>query len=318
MTTIDDFFVHDQAICESKTIGSGSRIWAFTHILPNAQIGSDCNICDHVFVENDVRIGSRVTIKCGVQIWDGVTLEDDVFVGPNVTFTNDIFPRSKKYPTEFGRTTIKKGASLGANSTILPGIVIGSYAMVGAGAVVTKSVPPNAIVVGNPAKIIGYVDASPTEMTTVEAPPTVGKSKVYPCGVTLHRMLEAVDIRGSLSVGEVEKDVPFPIKRYFIVSNVPTAETRGEHAHRECHQFLIAIKGTVHVVADNGNSRQEFVLDSHTLGLYLPAMTWGIQYKYSSDAILLVFASEHYLNEDYIRDYDEFLLEKSSKIGSQP
>ena len=309
MTTVDDFFVHDQAICESKTIGSGSRIWAFTHILPDAQIGSDCNICDHVFVENDVRIGSRVTVKCGVQIWDGVTLEDDVFVGPNVTFTNDMFPRSKKYPAEFGRTTIKKGASLGANSTILPGIVIGSYAMVGAGAVVTKSVPPNAIVVGNPAKIVGYVDASPTETTTVEAPTKVGKSQVYPCGVTLHRMLEAVDIRGSLSVGEVEKDVPFPIKRYFIVSNVPTAETRGEHAHRECHQFLIAVKGTVHVVADNGKSRQEFVLDSHTLGLFLPAMTWGIQYKYSADAILMVFASEHYCNEDYIRDYDEFLSE---------
>ena len=310
MTDSHNFFVHERAICESQTVGAGSRIWAFAHVLPNANIGDDCNICDHVFVENDVVIGSRVTLKCGVQVWDGITIEDDVFVGPNVTFTNDIFPRSKVYPTEFARTIIRKGASLGANSTILPGITIGSSAMVGAGSVVTKSVPPNAIVVGNPAKIIGYVDAKATNATIVESPSRVGASEVYPCGVTLHRMLEAVDIRGSLSVGEFERDIPFSVKRYFLVSNVPTAETRGEHAHRECHQFLIAVKGTVHVVADNGTNRQEFVLDSHTLGLFLPAMTWGIQYKYSSDAVLLVFASEHYEASDYIRDYDQFLLEK--------
>jgi UDP-2-acetamido-3-amino-2,3-dideoxy-glucuronate N-acetyltransferase len=310
MTDSRNFFVHERAICESQTIGAGSRIWAFAHVLPNANIGEDCNICDHVFVENDVVIGSRVTLKCGVQVWDGITIEDDVFVGPNVTFTNDIFPRSKVYPTEFARTIIRKGASLGANSTILPGITIGTSAMVGAGSVVTKSVPPNAIVVGNPAKIIGYVDDKATNAATVESPSKVGTSEVHPCGVTLHRMLEAVDIRGSLSVGEFEREIPFSVKRYFIVSNVPTAETRGEHAHRECHQFLIAVKGTVHVVADNGTSRQEFVLDSHTLGLFLPAMTWGIQYKFSPDAVLLVFASEHYETSDYIRDYDQFLLEK--------
>ncbi|MDG6399533.1 WxcM-like domain-containing protein [Pseudomonas quasicaspiana] len=314
MSGAKDFFVHERAICESSTIGSGSRIWAFAHVLPNAKIGNDCNICDHVFVENDVIIGSRVTLKCGVQVWDGITIEDDVFVGPNVTFTNDIFPRSKVYPAEFARTIIRKGASLGANSTILPGITIGSSAMVGAGAVVTKSIPPNAIVVGNPAKIIGYVDAKSSEHPTVETPKKVGRSEVYPCGVTLHRMVEAVDIRGSLSVGEFERDIPFAVKRYFLVSNVPTAETRGEHAHRECHQFLIAVKGTVHVVADNGTSRQEFVLDSHVQGLFLPAMTWGIQYKYSADAVLLVFASEHYAAEDYIRDYDQFLIEKKAQV----
>lgn len=310
MTDPLNFFVHERALCESHTVGAGSRIWAFAHVFPNANIGNDCNICDHVFVENDVVIGSRVTLQCGVQVWDGITIEDDVFVGPNVTFTNDIFPRSKVCPTAFARTIIRKGASLGANSTISPGITIGSSAMVGAGSVVTKSVPPNAIVAGNPAKIIGYVNAKATNSATVENPSKVGASEVYPCDVTLHRMLEAVDIRGSLSVGEFERDIPFSVKRYFIVSNVPTVETRGEHAHRECHQFLIAVKGTVHVVADNGTNRQEFVLDSHTLGLFLPAMTWGIQYKYSPDAVLLVFASEHYEASDYIRDYDQFLLEK--------
>jgi acetyltransferase-like isoleucine patch superfamily enzyme len=151
-----DFFVHSSALCESRNIGRGTRIWAFVHVLPGARLGEDCNICDHVFIENDVLIGDRVTIKCGVQIWDGLIIEDDVFIGPNATFTNDRFPRSKMYPETFSSTTIRRGASIGANATILPGISIESNAMVGAGAVVTRTVPPNAIVVGNPAKIIGY------------------------------------------------------------------------------------------------------------------------------------------------------------------
>lgn len=137
-----EYFVHSHALCESSDIGKGTRIWAFAHVLPQAKIGSECNVCDNVFIENDVVIGDRVTLKCGVQVWDGITIEDDVFVGPNVTFTNDIFPRSKQYPAAFTRTIIRKGASLGANSTILPGIVINMNAMVGAGAVVTRSVPP--------------------------------------------------------------------------------------------------------------------------------------------------------------------------------
>jgi len=149
-----DYFVHSHALCESSNIGKGSRIWAFTHILPSAKIGRDCNVCDHVFIENDVTIGDRVTIKCGVQVWDGITIGDDVFIGPNVTFTNDIYPRSKVYPERFDRTHVGNGASLGANCTILPGLSIGENAMVGAGAVVTRSVPANATVVGNPAKII--------------------------------------------------------------------------------------------------------------------------------------------------------------------
>ena len=134
-------FIHPNALCESNQIGPGTRIWAFAHVLPKASIGADCNICDGVFVENDVVIGDRVTIKCGVQVWDGVTIEDDVFIGPNVTFTNDPFPRSKVYPEAFARTTIGAGASIGANATILPGLHIGVSAMIGAGAVVTRSVP---------------------------------------------------------------------------------------------------------------------------------------------------------------------------------
>lgn len=152
-----NYFVHSHALSESKQIGDRTRIWAFVHILPGAIIGSDCNICDHVFVENDVTIGDRVTIKCGVQIWDGVRLEDDVMVGPNATFTNDLFPRSKQ-PFELRTTVVRAGASIGANATILCGITIGRGAMIGAGAVVTKDVPDRAVVVGNPARIVRYVE----------------------------------------------------------------------------------------------------------------------------------------------------------------
>jgi len=150
-----NFFLHHNGICESETIGDGTRIWAFTHVLPGAIIGKDCNICDHVFIENDVVIGDSVTIKCGVQIWDGIRVGNNVFIGPNATFTNDNFPRSKEYPEQFAKTVIEDGASIGANATILPGLQIGHKAMIGAGAVVTQNVPPNAIVFGKPAKNTG-------------------------------------------------------------------------------------------------------------------------------------------------------------------
>src|ERR1700744_5875563 len=135
-------FVHPRALCEAQSVGEGTRIWAFAHVLPAARIGRDCNICDGVFIENDVVIGDRVTVKCGVQLWDGIRVDDDVFIGPNATFANDKFPRSKVYQTHVPRTSIGKGASIGANSTIMPGLKIGRHSMVGAGSVVTSDVPP--------------------------------------------------------------------------------------------------------------------------------------------------------------------------------
>ena len=159
MTPGTGYFRHPAALVESEHIGPRTRIWAFAHVLPGAVIGADCNICDHVFIENDVRVGDRVTVKCGVQLWDGVVLEDDVFVGPNATFTNDPFPRSKQPPTEFSRTIVKAGASIGANATLLSGITVGRNAMVGAGAVVTHDVPENSVVVGNPARVSGKIDS---------------------------------------------------------------------------------------------------------------------------------------------------------------
>jgi len=143
---------------QSKQIGEGTRVWQYVVILPGAVIGRDCNICSHCFIENRVVVGDRVTVKCGVQLWDGVTLEDDVFVGSNATFTNDLFPCSRQNQAAPVPTLIKKGASIGANATILAGITVGEGAMVGAGLVVTKDVPPRAIVAGNPAKFIRFID----------------------------------------------------------------------------------------------------------------------------------------------------------------
>lgn len=151
--------IHSLSDVQSTTIGARTRVWQFVVILPKAVIGDDCNICSHCFIENDVVVGDRVTVKSGVQLWDGVRLEDDVFVGPNVTFTNDRLPRSRVYPDAFPRTLVRRGASIGGGATILPGLQIGERAMVGAGSVVTKDVPARAIVVGSPARVMGYVDA---------------------------------------------------------------------------------------------------------------------------------------------------------------
>ncbi|WP_236657914.1 acyltransferase [Limnohabitans sp. TS-CS-82] len=139
-------------------IGQGTRVWQFVVVLKGAQIGADCNICAQTLIEGDVVMGDRVTVKSGVQIWDGSVIGDDVFIGPNATFSNDLYPRSKQYPTKFSGVTINNGASIGANATLLPGITIGERSMVGAGAVVTKDVPARAVVVGNPAKIVRYLD----------------------------------------------------------------------------------------------------------------------------------------------------------------
>lgn len=307
----DSVYFHPQALCESLSVGARTRIWAFAHILPEARIGADCNICDHVFVENQVTVGDRVTIKCGVQLWDGISVEDDVFIGPNATFANDNFPRSRQRPDQYARTVIQKGASIGANATILPGIIVGPKAMVGAGAVVVRDVPARAIVVGNPARIVGYAEAAfqvgggtATQISSQQEP-SVRATGVR--GVTLHKLKNVADMRGSLTVMEMEDGIPFTARRSFLVYDVPSEEIRGEHAHRRCAQFLVAVKGRLHAVADDGARREEFVLDSPTLGLYLPPMTWGVQYRYSPDAVLLVLASEHYEPHDYIRDYDEFL-----------
>jgi acetyltransferase-like isoleucine patch superfamily enzyme/dTDP-4-dehydrorhamnose 3,5-epimerase-like enzyme len=300
------FKKHPAAIVETENIGSGTRIWAFVHILPGAQIGADCNLNDHVFIENDVVVGDRVTVKSGVQLWDGVRIEDDVFIGPNATFTNDPFPRSKQYPEKYVSTVIQKGASIGANATILPGVTIGQKAMVGAGAVVTKNVPPNAIVAGNPARIVNYVLQTQRRGEQIIKADQEQKDLPIP-GVKLFEFPEISDLRGNLTFAETPGLLPFSPRRFFLIYQVPGKDVRGEHAHKELHQFMICIKGSCAVVVDDGNERFEIVLDRPTQGLYVPPMIWATQYKFTQDAVLLVLASDVYKAEDYIRNYEEYL-----------
>jgi UDP-2-acetamido-3-amino-2,3-dideoxy-glucuronate N-acetyltransferase len=300
-------FIHPNALCESDSVGEGTRVWAFAHVLPGAVIGVDCNICDGVFVEGGASVGDRVTVKCGVQLWDGVTLEDDVFVGPNATFTNDRFPRSKVYPQSYDQTLVRAGASIGANATVLPGITIGMQSMVGAGSVVTRDVPEFAIVVGNPARIVGYTNTTPPAEHTQASPDRDDVTSGESGRAGLRRLTRAIDLRGSLVAGETGAEIPFEPKRFFAVYAVPSAETRGSHAHRTCEQFLVCVAGSVTAIVDDGVTRHEYVLDTPDIGLFMPAMTWGTQYRYTPDAVLMVLASHAYDSSDYIRDYNEFL-----------
>lgn len=177
---MSDFYAHPHALVESDTIGAGTRIWAFAHIMPGARIGKNCNLGDHVFVETGAVLGDDVTVKNGVSIWDGVTAENKVFIGPNVVFTNDRNPRAhvKKTREQFLATRLRDGVSLGANVTVVCGITVGRYAFAGAGAVLTKNVPDHAIVVGNPARLIGYM---------CECGANLGGDLTCPCGLNFGR-----------------------------------------------------------------------------------------------------------------------------------
>jgi len=240
-------------------------------------------------------------------VWDGVTLEDDVFVGPNATFTNDPFPRSQRPPASYTRTRVRRGASIGANATILPGITIGSEAMIGAGAVVTRDVPARAIIIGNPGYVAGYMDCEekaaprndPRAPANHQASPLVG-------GAMLYHLPRITDHRGELSFAELNQSLPFPVSRYFLVFGVPSREIRGEHAHRTLHQYLVAVHGSCSVRLFDGERSEEIVLDRPECALHVPPMVWTTQYKYSPDAVLLVLASDIYREADYIRDFEEY------------
>ena len=309
------YFVHPQGLCESKAVGQGTRIWAFAHILAGAKVGKDCNICDQVFIENDVVIGDNVTVKCGVQLWDGVRVADRVFIGPNATFSNDRMPRSKFYPATFLATTIEEDASIGANATILPGIRIGRGAMIGAGAVVVRDVPANAIVVGNPARIVGYISGAASENVQPKRlgdlsglPDKAGSRMSLGIGdAFIERLPNFIDMRGSLTPLQEGSGIPFKPERVFLVYGVKSSEVRGEHAHHVCKQFLVAAKASVSVVLDNGRDRIEIRLADPSIGLYLPPMIWGIQYKFDPDSVLMVLASRPYEPDDYVRNYEDFL-----------
>lgn len=298
-----NFFVHPQAICESPSIGKGTRIWAFVHVLPRATIGRDCNICDHVFIENDVKVGDRVTIKSGVQLWDGIELEDDVFVGPNATFTNDKYPRSKQYPSAWPRTLVKRGASIGANATILPGITIGENAMIAAGAVVTRDVAASAQVRGVPARETRK--PSPNQIAGVAAGFLPSATGVAGCRII--DLPRINDPRGNLTFVEGGVHVPFDVARVYYLYDVPGGESRGGHAHKDLQQLIIAMSGSFDVTVDDGREKKTFTLNRSYVGLYLPNLIWRELVNFSSGAVCTVLASLRYDESDYYREYSDFV-----------
>jgi acetyltransferase-like isoleucine patch superfamily enzyme/dTDP-4-dehydrorhamnose 3,5-epimerase-like enzyme len=309
--------IHPHALVEAgANIGDDTRISAFARVLAGARIGRECHLWDQVFVDGSVALGDRVTLKCGAKLWGDIQVGNDVVIGPGATFTDDLYPKSRPHLAGHSGIVLEKGCTIGANATLLPGVRIGQGAMVGAGAVVTQSVPPNAIVAGNPAQISGYVTNqldSGRRVARPHAQPLTGdstKHQTFPSavkGVSFHEFPVIQDLRGDLIVGEFTRHIPFPVRRYFLVFNVQSQEIRGEHAHRRCEQFLVCVSGSVRIAVDDGKNREDFILNRATQGLYVPPMTWATQYGYSSDGVLLVFASDFYDPADYIRDYQDFL-----------
>ena len=277
----------------------------------SARLGKNLTIGPNAVIGDNVTIGDNCIIDSGVNISRNSILESGVIIGSNTVFIE------ANIENEETETIIKKMVKIGPNTTIYPNIIVGESAAVKPGTVLMRTVPPYAIVEGNPATIVGYIDTiyRTNDLKKIPAIQKELKSELIGVkGVTYHNFPIIPDLRGNLTVGEFNNQIPFEAKRYFLIYGVPTREVRGEHAHRLCHQFLICIHGHCSIVTDDGNNRVEILLDSPNKGLYLPPMTWSIQYQYSQDAILLVFASHYYDSDDYIRDYENFILElKSNK-----
>ena len=291
-------------------VGARTAVAAFARICAGARVGAACKIGEYVLIERGVEIGNRVTIGAGAKLATGVRVEDGVCIGANATFTHDHQNRGRGRAARQPGPVVRAGAVIGANATVLAGVTIGQSAIVGAGAVVTRDVPPNAIVAGNPAQLQGYVDSIPRgepALTVMHERGASGARKFRVKGVALHQLPLIRDIRGNLSMGEIGKGMPFAPRRYFVITDVPNDKVRGEHAHRKLQQFLVCLRGRCSIVVDDGRNREEAMLDGPQAGLYVPPMVWAVQYKYSADAVLLVLASAEYDPADYIRDYDEFL-----------
>jgi UDP-2-acetamido-3-amino-2,3-dideoxy-glucuronate N-acetyltransferase len=276
-------FVDPSARIDTQELGAGSRVLAYVHVGRDATIGHNCVLHDHAVVVGTVMV------------------EEGVNVGPGAVIGAE----------GGGEVRVHRFASIGANVTVLPGVVIGRRAMVEAGSVVRDSVPANAIVSGNPATIVAYVDGEHREAVSEPVTPSIAGPEITPTRVgevTLHRLTYARDLRGSLTAAEFS-DLPFAPQRLFTVFDVPSESVRGAHAHRVCSQFLVCLAGTVSCLVDDGSAREEIRLVDSRVGLHIPPMIWGTQWKYTRDAVLLVLASHPYDSQDYIREYEEFLEE---------
>jgi UDP-2-acetamido-3-amino-2,3-dideoxy-glucuronate N-acetyltransferase len=300
-------FIDPSARFEADDLGTGSRVLAYVRVAPGVAIGQNCVIHDHAVLIGSVTLDGDVQVHTGARLLGRVRVEHGVVVGAGAVVGGE--PSSGEPDREASEIVVRRFASLGANVTVLPGVVVGRRAVVEPGSVVTESVPANAVVSGNPARIVAYVDSGPeASRPDVIAASSVGvgitKTKVE--GVVLHRLAYARDLRGSLTAAEFS-NLPFAPLRLFTVFDVPSESVRGAHAHRTCAQFLVCTLGEVSCLVDDGSAREEIRLTSPDVGLHIPPMIWGTQWKYTRDAVLLVLASHPYDSADYIRDYEEFL-----------
>ena len=287
--------------------------------MKSTNIHPSSRVVETVIVDAEAQIGpycylhGSITVEAGAVLMGGITLIGDIIVGPHSILEPGVCIASPMpgQLQESKRVQIGHHVHVGAGTVLLSGISIGHNAWIEPGTLVSRNIPAHAIVGGNPATIRGYMDDPMCHgqgvSEVVPRSDEVGVRASLVQGVTVHHFARIRDLRGDLSIGEFERNVPFSPKRYFIVYDVPSSETRGEHAHKQCHQFLVCVAGSVSVVVDDGARREEVLLDRPNIGLYIPAGIWGIQYKYSGNGTLLVFASEYYDASDYIRNYDEFL-----------
>ncbi|MFZ1110085.1 MAG: WxcM-like domain-containing protein [Rhodomicrobium sp.] len=245
------------------------------------------------------QIDATASIGLGVILPANVAVEPHAEVEAGVVFAGG------------DRTIVRSHCRIGAGAVVGPDVELGRGCEIRAGSAVLKSVPPNAVVEGNPAVIVGYTHGElRARSNDLKGSVPPGRRSIEPLGVgdaKLYRFKRINDLRGSLTAVEMEKELPFLPRRYFVVFDVPSSELRGEHAHKQCHQFLVALHGSCRVLLDDGSARAEVTLDSQDVAVYMPPMIWGTQYRYTRDAVLLVFASHPYDAKDYIRTYDEFL-----------
>jgi len=284
------------------TIDSSSQTGHDVKVDPTALIGPNCHL------------SGDITVEAGAVLVGGVTLIGNVYIGRDARIEPGVCIATRRLDENSGQLRVRIGQKVhvGAGTVLHSGVSIGHNAWVEPGTVVLRDIPSHAIVRGNPATITGYKDGASQSgrgaLSIVVPSGNPGVQKFQVQGVSLHQFPRIRDLRGDLTVGEFERNVPFQPKRYFIVYDVPSTETRGEHAHKKCHQFLVCVSGSVSIVVDDGLRREEVLMNQPNMGLLIPAGIWGIQYKYTPNSVLFVLASDYYDATDYIRNYDDFLV----------
>lgn len=297
--------VDARALFEGRSLGFGSRVHAFARATADVEVGDNCVLHGQVQLLGRITLEDDVVIRSGAQLLGRVHAESGVVVGAGAVLGEEAEGEEAR---ERPAIVIRRFASVGANATVAPGVVIGRRAVVRPGSVVAENVPAHAIVSGNPARIVAYIDTTPDpDQPEGGIAPADGASVTTRVrGVTLHPMTNARDLRGSLMVAEFA-GLPFVPQRAFTVYDVPNESVRGAHAHRVCAQLLVCLAGGVSCLVDDGSAREEVRLAAPNVGLHIPAMIWGTQWKYTRDAVLLVLASHPYDAADYIREYEEYL-----------